>query len=270
VIFNSENASILSGGVFSGDGSGLTGIVASELNNNSGADTITLNEADKSWIVGSDFGNLGLKAVSGDWGITATGTANFASAVGIGTTSPNTSLSVVSPSSLVASFEFAGAGPSYGLDMFVVDEALWGGFPGRIGSIGSGPDGLYVKTGSSDIEWGKAVTQDSTGATNGVVKIYRALLTQSGTSAPVATVLENSLGGTVVWSRNGIGEYIATLTGEFPASKTFAAVHNTNVIVNDPANFSIDLTGQPNYIRLLSSIGDGELSQTPIEILVYP
>ena len=32
------------------------------------------------------------------------------------------------------------------------------------------------------------------------VKVYRALLTQTNTDAPVATVLENTMGGTVVLS----------------------------------------------------------------------
>lgn len=50
---------------------------------------------------------------------------------------------------------------------------------------------------------------------------YVALLTQSGTSAPTATVLENTLGGTVVWTRNDVGDYTGTLAGAFTANKTF-------------------------------------------------
>lgn len=42
-------------------------------------------------------------------------------------------------------------------------------------------------------------------------KVYTALLTQSGTDAPVATVLENTLGTTVAWGYNNAGVYIATL-----------------------------------------------------------
>lgn len=51
-------------------------------------------------------------------------------------------------------------------------------------------------------------------------KIYRALLTQAGTDAPVATVLENTLGGSVVWSRVNVGFYEGTLTGAFTSGKT--------------------------------------------------
>ena len=38
--------------------------------------------------------------------------------------------------------------------------------------------------------------------------------------APVATVLENTLGGTIAWTRQGYACYRATLTGAFPAGKT--------------------------------------------------
>jgi len=45
-------------------------------------------------------------------------------------------------------------------------------------------------------------------------KVYTALLTQSGTSAPTATVLENTLGQTITWSYNGIGNFITNdITG---------------------------------------------------------
>jgi hypothetical protein len=47
-------------------------------------------------------------------------------------------------------------------------------------------------------------------------KVYKALLTQTGTDAPVATVLENTLSGTPVWSYDGVGLYYLTLSGEFP------------------------------------------------------
>ena len=37
--------------------------------------------------------------------------------------------------------------------------------------------------------------------------VYTALISQSGTDAPTATVLENTLGGTVVWTYNDVGNY---------------------------------------------------------------
>lgn len=50
------------------------------------------------------------------------------------------------------------------------------------------------------------------------VKVYRALLTQTGTDAPVATVTENTLGGDVVWTYNAEGTYIGTLADAFSTS----------------------------------------------------
>jgi hypothetical protein len=55
-------------------------------------------------------------------------------------------------------------------------------------------------------------------------KKYVALLNQSGTDAPVATVLENTLGGEPVWTRVNDGQYTCTLAGAFPQNKTFCSV----------------------------------------------
>lgn len=52
----------------------------------------------------------------------------------------------------------------------------------------------------------------------GGAKVYRALLTQTGTDDPVATVLENTLGGDVVWTYNAEGTYIGTLADAFSTS----------------------------------------------------
>lgn len=57
-------------------------------------------------------------------------------------------------------------------------------------------------------------------------KIYKALLSQSGTNAPVATVLVNTLSGTPVWSYDSVGTYRLTLAGEFTEFKTF--ISNTS------------------------------------------
>jgi hypothetical protein len=56
------------------------------------------------------------------------------------------------------------------------------------------------------------------------LKRYVATIQQSGTGAPVATVMENTLGGTVVWSRAGAGDYRATLSGAFTLNKTAVSV----------------------------------------------
>ena len=69
-------------------------------------------------------------------------------------------------------------------------------------------DGLPVQTTTQDIA-------DLGGGGAAAYLVYTALLSQSGTDAPVATVLQNTLGGTVVWSRNTTGDFSATLGGAF-------------------------------------------------------
>lgn len=106
---------------------------------------------------------------------------------------------------------------------------------------------------------------DAMGANLGVKK-YVALLTQTGTNAPVATVLENTLGGTVVWSRYTEGMYHATLAGVFTASKTTSfATNGQNVAVIITSGRSTD-----NIVFLNSDGVDGALSNCSIEIRVYP
>ncbi len=58
------------------------------------------------------------------------------------------------------------------------------------------------------------------------IRVYRALLTQANAAAPVATVFENTLGGTVVWSRSSAGLYLGTLADAFVENKTVVS-HNT-------------------------------------------
>jgi hypothetical protein len=59
-------------------------------------------------------------------------------------------------------------------------------------------------------------------------KKYVAILNQTGTNAPTATILENTLGFTPVWSYISPGIYHLTYTGGFPTrSKTFIVIQNT-------------------------------------------
>lgn len=55
-------------------------------------------------------------------------------------------------------------------------------------------------------------------------KKYVALLSQTGQDDPVATVLENTLGGVPVWTRYSMGQYLCTLPDAFPKLKTFCSV----------------------------------------------
>ncbi len=63
-------------------------------------------------------------------------------------------------------------------------------------------------------------------------KEYVALITQTGTDAPVATVVTNTI-GTITWSRQSTGYYKATSSALFTAGKTF---------INDNGEWAGDAT----------------------------
>lgn len=105
-------------------------------------------------------------------------------------------------------------------------------------------------------------------------KVYTALLSQSGTSAPTAIVLENTLGGTVVWSRSSTGIYHATLSGAFITNKTICQTSSTYGGLSNYGMVIPRITGT-NFIEIISILPDtkiptdGLLSSAPIEIKVY-
>ncbi len=105
--------------------------------------------------------------------------------------------------------------------------------------------------------------------------VYTALLTQTSTNAPVATVLENTLGATPVWSYDSVGFYIATLTGAFIVGKTVVFMGTTNlhgdgIIVNDVNNVNEIWVNSAVLTAGFLIDTDELLFNTPIEIRVYP
>lgn len=106
-------------------------------------------------------------------------------------------------------------------------------------------------------------------------KVYTALLTQSGTDAPVATVLENTLGVTPVWSYIGTGHYRVTANGSFTIEKrqfftgVLKSVDSLNGIVveSDEESFNEDFI----QIKTLNSGGSDVdvFTNLAIEIRVY-
>lgn len=102
-------------------------------------------------------------------------------------------------------------------------------------------------------------------------KIYTATLTQSSTAAPTAEVLENTLGGTLVWTRSGAGTYVGTLANAFSLTKTSAIAASFGSATN---SFDMDLGLSVNAVTLGSydaagSPADGKLTKTLVEIRVY-
>lgn len=100
------------------------------------------------------------------------------------------------------------------------------------------------------------------------VKTYLALLTQTGTDAPTATILQNTLSATPVWTRSGTGAYVLTLTGEFTENKTTIITQQMGVFLyteQTTANTIILTTRDSTF-----TLADECLLKTTIHIIVYP
>lgn len=141
-------------------------------------------------------------------------------------------------------------------------------------SVANGVTNVSVVN-SSNIE----VTSSNTSYVNGVQvntsipKVYKALLTQTGTSAPVATVLVNTLSGTPTLLYDGVGNYRVQLTGEFTVGKTFVLIgvpeNNIGLIKRSSADDDI------NNLYLYTLLVDGttfsnDILNCTILIEVYP
>lgn len=108
------------------------------------------------------------------------------------------------------------------------------------------------------------------------VKKYKALLTQTGTSAPTAVVLENSLSGTPTFSYNGVGNYSLTLAGEFVSNKTFVLFGVGDQVQSISTGIVMSsVAAQPNNVAIFTFDAadvptDEILYSTAILIEVYP
>lgn len=101
------------------------------------------------------------------------------------------------------------------------------------------------------------------------IKLYTALITQSGTDAPTQIILQNQLGGIISWSRISAGLYQGDLIGAFPANRT--ALYMASGLSNDPGTIltrsnddQITLNVTANGVSVDSSI-----ENTMLEIRIY-
>lgn len=104
-------------------------------------------------------------------------------------------------------------------------------------------------------------------------KVYRALLSQSDADAPVAVVLQNTLGAEITWSRQMAGSYFGALSvGALDVMKTFHKIHPTAIVDYATAQVSTRIEGGGIFIDCVSAgvSVDDQLSYTPVEIFVYP
>jgi hypothetical protein len=106
-------------------------------------------------------------------------------------------------------------------------------------------------------------------------KIYRALLTQTGGSDPVVTVLENTLGETITWLRDNAGIYSANSSGIFLQNKTFLTINKSNYSGRQFSFYRTDNdklevvteyfdSSTPTFVQ-----DDDILINTSVEIIIY-
>jgi len=103
----------------------------------------------------------------------------------------------------------------------------------------------------TDLSYTQKIYVDNSIAAIKPYKVYTAIITQTGTDAPTAVVLQNTLGITPTLTRFATGNYRITASNTFTANKTFC-------IVGQEANSG---TGM-NYIWASDSNDDEVLLQT--------
>jgi hypothetical protein len=145
---------------------------------------------------------------------------------------------------LILGVTYVFANPSIGIDF------------SNVGAPNNNVGTYFIATGTTPNSWGEAE-----GLGDNLV-VY-------DLGAPVATVLENTLGN--VWfTYYDVGNYLAHYTNEFNTEKTTYLFQYTNPNSNIFSNFD-DIGILP--LRLSSYAGgiavDGYISQIPIEIRVY-
>ena len=97
---------------------------------------------------------------------------------------------------------------------------------------------------------------------------YVALLNQSSTDAPVATVVYNDLSSyTFTWTRNSSGEYTLTSTGTpFTENKTVVYINGGSAENNHDIAWERTST---NTIVISTHSSDGKLTNGTFEIKIY-
>jgi hypothetical protein len=104
-------------------------------------------------------------------------------------------------------------------------------------------------------------------------KVYTALLSQTTTGDPVATVLANTLSADIVWTRTSTGVYFGTLASAFTSGLTTVSCNYG--IVSGTADIITGFRSNSNVIRVQtyrsddSTLAEMEGSLIFIEIRVY-
>lgn len=105
---------------------------------------------------------------------------------------------------------------------------------------------------------------------------YVAILNQSGTDAPVATVITDTI-GTITFSYDSVGNYRINSTAKFTANKTLVFIGpptqdtDAGIFLLEWSTSSIlNLRSEDSDGAGTFPFANGKLVNTPIEIRVYP
>ncbi len=97
--------------------------------------------------------------------------------------------------------------------------------------------------------------------------VYTALITQAGTAAPVATILQNTTGGTFTYARTSGGDYTVTVSGNlFTVNKTLVFLNGGSSENNHDIAWE---RASDTVINLSTHNSDGKFTAGSIEIRIY-
>ncbi len=98
---------------------------------------------------------------------------------------------------------------------------------------------------------------------------YVALLTQTGTAAPVATVLSNNLTATLTWARTGTGIYTLTANAAtFTANKTIVFLNNGSDLTATQVP-PIVWTRTSDTVLTITTGADAAITNGSFEVRIY-
>lgn len=138
---------------------------------------------------------------------------------------------------------------------------------GEGNNIGDGLRGVVIGDNKTLQEDG-IITPRINGAA-AVAQTYVALLTQSGTAAPTASVLAENI-GIITWTRTAKGNYLGTPITPFDSLNTFVIIgnvehdHLASAFVNSDGDIVVKTTNTSNHQH-----EDDKLLNSPIEVRIY-
>lgn len=105
-------------------------------------------------------------------------------------------------------------------------------------------------------------------------KVFRGLISQTGTSVPTITVLENTLGFNITANYSGVGLYGLVSGGALDNAKTFYSFQLNNLSNTVANTLRAGKTGSNNFTIYSYGPGNvltnGIMVNCPFEILLYP